>query len=65
MFKKYAQKEYKEIQKYKKIVESIPNYRDYFLVDDFSLCKNLQPLTREDLKNFNKKCSAIKKRGDK
>lgn len=63
MLKEYAQKEYKEIQKYKKILEAIPNYTNYFLVDSFSLCKKINPLTKEDLENFDKKCKAIKKRG--
>ena len=63
MLKKYAQKEYKEIQKYKKIVETIPNHTDYFLLDGISLCKDLHPLTEEDLENFDKKCKTIKKKG--
>jgi hypothetical protein len=62
MLKKYAQKEYKEIQKYQKILETIPNSTDYFLVNGFTLCKNLSPLTESDLTNFNKKCKTLKKK---
>jgi len=62
MLKKYAQKEYKEIQKYQKILETIPDSSDYFLVSGFTLCKNLSPLTENDLTNFNKKCKPLKKK---
>ena len=36
---KYAKSEYKGIQKYKEMLDRIPNYSDYFLVDGFSLCE--------------------------
>jgi serine/threonine protein kinase len=42
------------------ILKKIPNYTDYFLIDGFSLCEPGQ-LTPEDLENFDKKCSALKK----
>ena len=57
---KYAKGEYKGIQKYKEMLDSIPNYRDYFLVDGFSICEP-DKLDDEDLQKFDKKCSALKK----
>jgi len=57
---KYAKGEYKGIQKYKEMLDSIPNYRDYFLVDGFSICEP-DKLDEEDLQKFDKKCSALKK----
>lgn len=57
---KYAKSEYEGIQKYKEMLDSIPNYRDYFLVDGFSICEP-DKLDDEDLKKFDKKCSALKK----
>lgn len=57
---KYAKGEYKGIQKYKEMLDSIPNYADYFLVDGFSICDPAK-LDEEDLQKFDKKCSALKK----
>jgi len=57
---KYAKSEYNGIQKYKEMLDSIPNYRDYFLVDGFSICQP-DKLDDEDLQKFDKKCSALKK----
>ena len=37
MLKKNAKHEYNEIQKYKRMLRSIPNYSDYFLVEGFTL----------------------------
>ena len=64
MLKKYAKAEYKEINRFKKLLKAIPNYSDYFLLDGFSLCKPDQ-LDKEDLRDFNKKCNALKKKGIK
>jgi serine/threonine protein kinase len=57
---KYAKSEYKGIQKYKEMLDGIPNYSDYFLVDGFSICEP-DKLDEEDLQKFDKKCSALKK----
>lgn len=57
---KYAKSEYKGIQKYKEMLDGIPNYSDYFLVDGFSICEP-DKLDEEDLQRFDKKCSALKK----
>lgn len=57
---KYAKAEYKEIQEFKSLLDDIPNYSNYFLLDGFSLCEP-EELTKEDLDNFDKKCKSLKK----
>jgi hypothetical protein len=59
MTKKHALDEYKQIQMFKSILEHIPNYQNYFLVDRFSKCKPAE-LTNDDLKDFDKKNFSIK-----
>jgi len=61
MTNKHALDEYKQIEKYKNLLQIIPNYEDYFLLDHFTLCQP-DKLTTEDLKQFNKKCKALKKK---
>jgi hypothetical protein len=58
---KHATDEYNQIQAFKKVLEHIPNYKKYFLVDDFSLCQP-QELETEDLRLFDKKCKALVKK---
>jgi len=60
MKKKHADSEYNEIAKFKSILNHIPNYKDYFLVDGFYLC-DPAPLTQEDLKNYKEKCRTLQK----
>jgi serine/threonine protein kinase len=60
MIEKYAIQEYEEINKYKKILETIPNHEDYFLLYDISICRPSK-LTTQDLQNF-KKCTALPKK---
>lgn len=60
MTKKHAINEYNEITKFQKILNHIPNYTDYFLVDGFTLCEP-DLLTSEDLKNYSEKCRALQK----
>jgi hypothetical protein len=61
MINKYAIEEYKLIQKFKSILQTIPNYENYFLLNGFTLCKP-EKLTKEDLNNYNSKCKALKKK---
>ena len=61
MTAKHANDEYNQIQKFNSVLNRIPNYEQYFLVDDFTLCKPEQ-LTTEDLSNYTKKCKALKKK---
>ena len=62
MTTKHAKDEFKQIQKYNKILRVIPNYNNYFLVNNFKLC-NPYKLTKSDLKGYQKKCKALKKKG--
>ena len=60
MKKKNARKEFKEITKFIPFLQKIPNYNEYFLIENFSLCQP-DTLSSSDLEDFNKKCSALKK----
>ena len=60
MKKRHTKREYDSIMKFKKLLDGIPNYSNYFLIDGFSTC-DPDTLNEEDLENFNKKCSALKK----
>jgi hypothetical protein len=60
MTKKNAESEYNEIQLLNNKLQSISNYTNYFLINDFSICKPAK-LTNDDLDDF-KKCSALKKK---
>jgi serine/threonine protein kinase len=59
MTEKHARDEYEEINIIKTKLDSIKNYKDYFLLYDATLCKP-DKLTDTDLKNF-KKCTALPK----
>ena len=61
MLSKYAKKEYNDIIKYTKILEKIPNYSNFFLIDGINIC-HPDDLSSSDLINFNEKCSALKKK---
>ena len=60
MTEKHAIKEYEEINKYKRILETVPNYEDYYLLYDINICRPAK-LTTTDLQNF-KKCTALPKK---
>jgi hypothetical protein len=62
MTTKHAQDEYKQIDKFKHILKVIPNYENYFLLNNFILCKP-DKLTKEDLNGYKKKCKPLKKKG--
>jgi hypothetical protein len=56
-----AKKEYNEIIKYKKILNTIPNHNKYFLINDIELCKP-EKLTDSDLQDYETKCKALNKK---
>jgi len=58
--KKHALDEFNEIQIFKKQLDKIPNYQNYFLIDDFDICKPAK-LNKSDLVSFKSKCSALPK----
>lgn len=64
MLKRHAVEEYEEITKIREKLKDIPNYQDYFLLENFSTCQPGE-LTSSDLSNYTKKCKALKKRGIK
>jgi hypothetical protein len=59
MTNKHAKEEYNEIQYLHSKLIIIPNYTEYFLIDDFTLCKPSK-LTKSDLKNY-RECTALQK----
>jgi hypothetical protein len=59
MTNKHAKEEYDELVYLNSKLKFIPNYSNYFLIDDFSLCKPSK-LTKNDLTNF-KACKTFVK----
>lgn len=60
MTERHATQEYEEINDIKEILDSIPNYEDYFLIYDATLCRPAK-LTASDLTAFSDKCTALPK----
>lgn len=60
MTESHAREEYEEITAFKSKLDSIKNYKDYFLIYDATLCSPSK-LTESDVANYTKKCSALKK----
>ena len=60
MTDRHATQEYEEINSIKEKLDSIPNYEDYFLLYDATLCRPAK-LASTDLSDFNDKCSALPK----
>jgi serine/threonine protein kinase len=60
MTEAHATSEYEEINNIKDKLDSIPNYQDYFLIYDATLCRPAK-LTTSDLTSFSDKCTALPK----
>jgi hypothetical protein len=60
MTTRHSQEEYDFIMKYKKKLEHIPNYADYFLLEGITICAP-DKLTPSDLTYYKKKCTALQK----
>jgi serine/threonine protein kinase len=60
MTDKHATHEYQEINSLKEKLDSIPNYEDYFLLYNATLCRPAK-LTTTDLVSFSDKCTALPK----
>ena len=58
MIKKYAKKEFSEFKKFKRVLKNIPDYNNYFLMNNITLCVP-EKLNKEDLKHFNEKCKTL------
>jgi serine/threonine protein kinase len=61
MLNKYVKREYMEITKYLPILQKIPNYKNYFIIEGANICQPAQ-LTQSDLMNFDTKCKVLRKR---
>ena len=61
MLNKYVKREYMEITKFLPILQKIPNYKNYFIIEGANVCQP-SPLTRSDLNNFDVKCKVLRKR---
>ena len=61
MTNKHAKEEYDELLYVNNKLKTIPDYKNYFLIDDFTLCKPSK-LTQDDLKNY-RECGALEKEG--
>jgi serine/threonine protein kinase len=62
MTNKHVKEEYDDIVRFKPFLEKIPNYNYYFFIDGVYTCKP-DKLTDDDLKDYEKKCKALKKDG--
>jgi hypothetical protein len=62
MTEKHSINEYEEINLIKDVLKDIPDYTDYFLLNNANLCKPSK-LTTDDLSNFTKKCKTLSKDG--
>jgi serine/threonine protein kinase len=60
MTERHAKEEYDEINSIKSKLKDIPEYKNYFLVSDLTLCKPAK-LEKSDMDSFKKKCSALPK----
>ena len=61
MTNKHAKEEFDELVYVNSKLNVLPNYKNYFLIDDFTLCKPVK-LTKDDLKNY-RECGALEKEG--
>jgi serine/threonine protein kinase len=61
MLTKYVKREYREITKYLPILQKIPNYKNYFIIEGANICQPA-PLSRSDLSDFDAKCKVLRKR---
>lgn len=58
MMRKDAKDEYHLSQRILRRIKHIKNYKNYFMVDDFTLCTP-NKLTRKDLEEFDERCHAL------
>ena len=62
MVNKDAEDEYNLIQQFNKKLKFIPNYANYFLLNNFEIC-NPSQLMPDDLVNYNSECSTLIEQG--
>jgi len=61
MLNKHVKHESSEIDKFLPILKKIPNYKNYFIIENHNVC-HPAPLTKSDLNNFELKCKPLIKR---
>ena len=61
MLNKHVKHESSEIAKFLPILQKIPNYKDYFIIENPKVCRPA-PLTKSDLDQFDVNCKAMNKR---
>lgn len=61
MLNKHVKRESSEIAKFLPILRKIPNYKDYFIIENPKVCRPA-PLTNSDLDQFDANCKALTKR---
>jgi hypothetical protein len=57
---KYAMQEYNEIMDLQSILNKIPHYTNYFMVNNITICQPAK-ITQTDLKHYKQNCSALPK----
>jgi serine/threonine protein kinase len=62
MLKRDALEEYNEIINIKRKIDDIPNFQDFFVLENINMCE-VDSLNKEDLVLFEKKCKPLMKRG--
>jgi hypothetical protein len=62
MTNSHAEDEYELISSLNDMLNTIPNYSDYFLINDVKICKP-NKLTKKDLSNYNNECKPLIKKG--
>jgi len=60
MTDRHATQEYEEINSIREQLDNIPDYQDYFVLNDITICKPAK-LTATDLEEFSDKCTALPK----
>jgi len=61
MLNKHVNREYTEITKYLPILQKIPNYKNYFIIEGANICQPA-PLSQSDLIMFDAKCKPLRKK---
>jgi len=59
---RHAEEEYKLIYNIREKLKNIPDFSKHFLLDNIDICEP-NPLSKEDLSNFDEKCRALTKNG--
>jgi len=63
MLKQKAEEELNESSVYERIISSLPNHEDYFIIGGITMCKPAPLDKKIDLNGFNKTCNNLTKKG--